>query len=74
MKYKLSTSIALSSEYRDEKITKINFLMSYLINKAKSRQEVLSLFLNQNTLPQRSMMRKYGKRTHHIVALVLFKV
>lgn len=40
MKYKqkLSTSIALSSEYRDEKITTINFLMSYLINKAKSRQ------------------------------------
>lgn len=40
MKYKqkLSTSIALSSEYRDENITTINFLMSYLINKAKSRQ------------------------------------
>lgn len=66
MKYKqkLSTSIAPSSEHRDEKITTINFLMSYRINKA----------LNQNSLPQRSMMRKYGKRTHHIVALVLFKV
>ena len=40
MKYKqkLSTSIAPSSEYRDEKITTINFLMSYPINKAKSRQ------------------------------------
>lgn len=66
MKYKqkLSTSIAPSSEHRDEKITTINFLMSYLINKA----------LNQNSLPQRSIMRKYGKRTHHIIALVLFKV
>ena len=31
MKYKqkLSTSIALSSEYRDEKITTINYVVSY---------------------------------------------